>query len=164
VITIYRPTVRYDDTFKTYVDQLFQSTTLDRNQIMRLSLFLLGHTKEGEEVLKRFLKSDTSLPSPPWQLTTTAHGLWYGSTIEIQLEGATSPKKEGETSSKKSSPKGEPRGGTSHVQKDSMERFKRETSQQQRTICEATEGTIIEGTGIIARIGTGSTILLPRRG
>jgi len=36
---LYRPTVRYDDLFKTYVDQVFKSTTLDRNQIIRLALF-----------------------------------------------------------------------------------------------------------------------------
>ena len=35
---MYRPTMMYDDTFKKYVDGLFHSTTLDRNQIIRAAL------------------------------------------------------------------------------------------------------------------------------
>ena len=61
---VYRPTVRYDDVYKKYVDDLFQATELDRNQIMRLGLFLLGHTEEGTQILKDH--ATTSLPSPPW--------------------------------------------------------------------------------------------------
>ncbi len=38
---MYRPTVRYDDVFKEYIDSLFHATHLDRNQIIRAALFQL---------------------------------------------------------------------------------------------------------------------------
>ncbi|WP_085522862.1 hypothetical protein [Tuberibacillus sp. Marseille-P3662] len=36
---MYRPTVKYHDVYKRYVDQVSQVTSLDRNQIIRLALF-----------------------------------------------------------------------------------------------------------------------------
>jgi hypothetical protein len=87
---VYRPTVRYDDSFKEYVDGLFVATTLDRNQIMRLALFLLGHTREGKDVLTSFATSP--LPQPNWELNSTV--LWYGKPLNLTIlnkeEGVTS--------------------------------------------------------------------------
>ena len=90
---MYRPTVRYDDEFKSYVDELFHSTSLDRNQIMRLALFVLGHSKEGEKILNQYVT--TSLPSPVWKVSD--HGLWKAQTWVKQQEVGTSvePRREG---------------------------------------------------------------------
>lgn len=65
---MYRPTVRYDDVFKTYVDDLFRATHLDRNQLIRGALFAAAHSNEFRELLQPFLKKDVPLPSPQWQL------------------------------------------------------------------------------------------------
>jgi hypothetical protein len=167
---MYRPTVRYDDEFRTYVDSLFQSTSLDRNQIIRLALFLLGHTTEGKKVLE--LYSSSPLPSPSW--TETAHGLWYGSddfkTVDT-LEGGTSGETDGGTSI-------DAERGTSglaatqtdneeddvHVQENGLERFKRETPQRKGTVHkdsqDSQDSTIVTGTGITFKLG--GTLLLPR--
>lgn len=65
----YRPTVRYDMRFKDYVESLFQSTNLDRNQLMRLALYVLGHTSEGMRILEAYQKdSKTPPPLPSWEL------------------------------------------------------------------------------------------------
>ena len=69
---MYRPTVRYDDLFKTYVDQVFKSTTLDRNQIIRLALFSAPFNKLFQHQLKKHMTS--SLPPAAWEVTD--HGLW----------------------------------------------------------------------------------------
>ncbi|MBU8773168.1 hypothetical protein [Cytobacillus oceanisediminis] len=65
---MYRPTVRYDDIFRDYVDKLFHTCHLDRNQIIRGALFAAAHSKEFQELLKPFCKKDVSLPFPSWQL------------------------------------------------------------------------------------------------
>lgn len=75
---MYRPTVRYDDVYKEYVDKLFQATSLDRSQIIRMGLFLLGHTSEGKALLKAHLKKDVPLPSPAWG--PDDHGAWRTQT------------------------------------------------------------------------------------
>ena len=85
---MYRPTVRYDDEFKKYVDSLFHSTKLDRNQIMRLGLFLLGHTNEGKQILNEYKRGTSLLPSPTWQ--PHDYGLWMEQTWDkskIKKEG-----------------------------------------------------------------------------
>ncbi len=88
---MYRPTVRYDDAFKDYVDSLFHATYLDRNQIHRLGLFLLGQTEQGRRLLTSHLKKDVPLPSPTW--TINDHGLWMFQTWLDREEG-----EKGETS------------------------------------------------------------------
>ncbi|MEI5909440.1 hypothetical protein WAK64_20640 [Bacillus spongiae] len=65
---MYRPTVRYSDEFRDYVNQLFQSTTLDRNQIIRGALFAAAHSKEFHSLLKPYLKDDVLPPSPTWSI------------------------------------------------------------------------------------------------
>jgi len=74
----YRPTVRYDMRFKDYVEGLFHSTNLDRNQIMRLALYVLGHTSEGMRILEEFQKDAlTPPPLPSWELLDEWE-LWLG--------------------------------------------------------------------------------------
>jgi hypothetical protein len=66
---VYRPTVRYADVYKQFVDKLFHATTLDRNQIMRAALFTAAHSKEFLDVIQCNKKKDVPLPSPPWELS-----------------------------------------------------------------------------------------------
>ena len=71
---VYRPTVRYADVFKTYVDELFKATTLDRNQIIRAALFSSVFSREFQQIIKSYKKKDVPLPSPLWSLEH--HELW----------------------------------------------------------------------------------------
>ncbi|OLS34182.1 hypothetical protein BTR22_19020 [Alkalihalophilus pseudofirmus] len=71
---MYRPTVRYDDVYKQYVDQIFQATTLDRNQIIRAALFNAAHSNLFLELLKPYKRSDVPLPSPLWRASD--HRIW----------------------------------------------------------------------------------------
>lgn len=65
---MYRPTVRYADEYKTYVDELFKATSLDRNQILRAALFSAAYSKEFHDIILRFKKKDVPTPSPGWSL------------------------------------------------------------------------------------------------
>jgi hypothetical protein len=72
---VYRPTVRYDDVFREYVDDVFKSTTLDRNQIIRLALFAAPFNNLFVSQLEKHLKiNQSSLPSTPWEVWD--HGYW----------------------------------------------------------------------------------------
>lgn len=63
---VYRPTVRYPDIYKTYVDDLFKATNLDRNQIIRLALFIAAHSNEYKSILEKHKRADVTLPCPGW--------------------------------------------------------------------------------------------------
>ena len=82
---MYRPTVRYADEYKTYIDDLFHATSLDRNQILRCALFSAAYSKEFKEVISRFRKKDVPLPSPRWSLDDWRW--WKFQDIEKELEG-----------------------------------------------------------------------------
>lgn len=71
---VYRPTVRYSDVYKTYVDSVFKSTRLDRNQIIRLALFVAAHSEEYKSILEKYKHTDVSLPHPEW--TLAEHEYW----------------------------------------------------------------------------------------
>lgn len=71
---MYRPTVRYAEVFREYVDDLFHATHLDRNQILRASLFVAPYSKEFHSLLGTYQKQDVPLPSPSWQLHES--GFW----------------------------------------------------------------------------------------
>jgi hypothetical protein len=64
---MYRPTVRYDDSFKKFVDDMFHATTLDRNQILRAALFSAAYSKEFQQILKPYMKG-SDFPVVPWSL------------------------------------------------------------------------------------------------
>lgn len=85
MMTMYRPTVRYSDVYKDYVDSLFQSTTLDRSQIIRAALFVAGHSDEFLKLLADYRRSDVPPPSPTWSLSDRA--LWLESSPKIEREG-----------------------------------------------------------------------------
>lgn len=151
----YRPTVRYDDRYQEYVEQLFRATTLDRNQIMRLALFMLGHTKEGEQLLRAHLKNNTSLPSPPWAIT--AHGLWLEKTTKTPLEAGTSG---GEAEIQNDT---EGKDVYDKIQAEGMERQSREVTQSRGEVHQAATRRAgeIDTSGV--RINVGGALLLPRR-
>jgi hypothetical protein len=65
---VYRPTVRYANDFKDYVDQLFQATTLDRNQIIRAALFSAPFSPAFKSILSQSKKKDVPLPPAPWSM------------------------------------------------------------------------------------------------
>jgi len=71
---VYRPTVRYADIFKTYVEELFKATTLDRNQIIRAALFSSAFSRVFQHLITKHKKKDVPLPSPLWSLEH--HELW----------------------------------------------------------------------------------------
>ena len=76
---MYRPTVRYDELYREYVDSLFHATTLDRNQIIRLALFTAAHSKEFHDVLSGYKRPDVpALPSAKWRPNQS--GLWREQT------------------------------------------------------------------------------------
>ena len=65
---MYRPTVRYADCYQQYVDNLFQVTHLDRNQIIRAALFTAAHSPGFLKLMHQNRRGDVPLPSPLWQL------------------------------------------------------------------------------------------------
>ena len=84
-MSVYRPTVRYAPVFRDYVDDVFKATHLDRNQIIRLALFVATHTKEFRDVLTDYKKKDVLLPSPSWRLSD--HHYWLEQCPVIEKEG-----------------------------------------------------------------------------
>jgi hypothetical protein len=70
---MYRPTVRYHDIFKEYVNDLFHSSRLDRNQIIRLALFAAPYSSFFQQELKHTQKKGVSVVAG-WRLTDK--GLW----------------------------------------------------------------------------------------
>jgi hypothetical protein len=60
----YRPTVRYSDDMKAYVDDLFYATHLDRNQLFRAALFFFGSDSLSKNFLETHVKKQMQLPSP----------------------------------------------------------------------------------------------------
>lgn len=63
---VYRPSVRYGEVYEKYVKEVDKLTHLDRNQIIRLSLFLAAYSTEYQSILKKYLKPGASLPQPCW--------------------------------------------------------------------------------------------------
>ncbi|MGM7682673.1 hypothetical protein ACSVDA_11025 [Cytobacillus sp. Hm23] len=83
---MYRPTVRYDDTFRYYVDALFQATDLDRNQIIRLALFTSAYSHTFKNIIKDHLKPDVPPPSPIWE--QDFNQLWMVRDIKKEERGS----------------------------------------------------------------------------
>jgi hypothetical protein len=82
---VYRPTVRYADVFKVYVDDLFHVTTLDRNQIMRAALFAAAFSPNFQALMNQYKKGDVLLPSPLWE--ADHHGYWMDRNPQKQNGG-----------------------------------------------------------------------------
>jgi hypothetical protein len=84
-MSTYRPTVRYGNVFRDYIDHLFRATTLDRSQLLRAALFTAAHSKEFQELLKPYRRiRDVPLPSPTWKASD--HGLWLEAEHKTEKE------------------------------------------------------------------------------
>lgn len=81
---MYRPTVRYDDLYREYVTNIFHSTHLDRNQIIRAALFIAGHTEQFSKIMEPYVKRGVSLPTPLWN--EEDHELWLNTTTPCTAE------------------------------------------------------------------------------
>jgi hypothetical protein len=96
---MYRPTVRYSDIYKQYVDSLFHATSLDRNQIIRAALFTAAFSEEFLNIINKYKKKDVPLPSPSWQLDKTELWMEQNPTrreewdVNVDSRGATKTKK-----------------------------------------------------------------------
>jgi hypothetical protein len=82
---MYRPTVRYADCYQQYVDNMFQSTHLDRNQIIRAALFTAAYSEEFLKLMRHNQIADVPLPSPLWQMDHTE--LWREQSPKTTGEG-----------------------------------------------------------------------------
>lgn len=82
----YRPTVRYGDVFRNYINSLFHATTLDRSQILRAALFAAAHSEEFQALLLPYRrKQDVPIPCPEWSLSE--HGWWMETEYEREKGG-----------------------------------------------------------------------------
>lgn len=82
---MYRPTIRYSDIFREYVDLAFHATHLDRNQIIRGALFVAAQTSEFHELLAPYKKQDVSLPASLWE--RDQHDYWLEQCPRIKEGG-----------------------------------------------------------------------------
>lgn len=70
----YRPTVRYPDLYKDYIEGVYKVTSLDRNQIIRLALFTAAHSPEFNAILQKYKLENVPLPYPNWEMDE--EGAW----------------------------------------------------------------------------------------
>ncbi len=82
---MYRPTVRYHDVYREYINEVFRVTSLDRNQIIRLALFTAAECDEFQSVLKPYKTKDVPLPSPNWEVSDNR--MWLEQNPTIREEG-----------------------------------------------------------------------------
>lgn len=77
--TVWRPALRCDSSFKNYIDSLNQVTSLDKNQIMRLMIFIAAHSGEFKQIIAEYKKADvTKMPGPEWEIWED--GYWLKQT------------------------------------------------------------------------------------
>jgi hypothetical protein len=88
VFHMYRPTVRYSEIYRKYVDDVFHATNLDRNQIIRLALFVAANSPEYNAILSEYKKADVSLPHAGWEPHQSP--LWQSQEPSEIEEGGTS--------------------------------------------------------------------------
>lgn len=83
---MYRPTLRCSDLYKEFVNDLYQTTTLDKNQIMRLLMFTGAHSQEFKNIIKSYLKGDVTPSPPPWRLDQST--VWTDQTAKTKERGS----------------------------------------------------------------------------
>lgn len=77
---MWRPPLRCDDRYRTYVEELFQTTCLDRNQIMRAMMFTAPFDDQFRKLMERHQHDTSPLPHQDWAITEA--GLWMEQTYE----------------------------------------------------------------------------------
>lgn len=82
---MYRPTVRYSEVYRQFVDDVFHATSLDRNQVIRLALFIAASSPEYNAILSKYKKADVPLPRPKWRPNQSP--LWLEQDPQIKEEG-----------------------------------------------------------------------------
>ncbi len=88
--TVWRPALRCDSSFKDYIDSLYKVTSLDKNQIMRMMMFVSAHSEDFKFVISEYKKDGvTSLPSPKWETWEDAY--WLNQTYKSK-SGDVTPK------------------------------------------------------------------------
>lgn len=93
---MYRPTVRYPDIYKEFVDELFRLTGLDRNKIIRCCMFTSIYNPAFLKIMETYKHDDVPLPSPKWAIND--HNLWLEqSGIPTKEEGIEDANMHGET-------------------------------------------------------------------
>ena len=80
---MWRPTVRYDERYRDYIDTLFKTSRLDRNQIMRLALFSAPYSPLFQAQIKQFRASEDEA-SHEWEIWE--HELWKQQSVEKKKE------------------------------------------------------------------------------
>lgn len=84
----WRPAIRCDSTYRNYIDSLHASTILDKNQIMRLMMFVAAHSHEFIEILTEYKRDGvTTLPIAPWHGWEDAY--WLNQTYKSKSVGVT---------------------------------------------------------------------------
>jgi len=84
----YRPTVRYDDLYRDYIDQLYDVTTLSRAQIIRLALFSAPFSPLFNTQISKFSKCEVTTSSSPsllWDVIDA--GLWMDQSFIKEEKG-----------------------------------------------------------------------------
>jgi len=70
----YRPTIRMSTLYKDYVDYLFESTNLDKNQILKLGLFIGMMSKDFMNTVNEYKFQKLTLSTSPWE--SSEQRLW----------------------------------------------------------------------------------------
>lgn len=87
--TVWRPALRCDSVYRDYIDSIFESTSLDKNQIMRLMMFVAAHSSEFKGILMEYKKDGvTDIPVALWHCWEDA--FWLNQTYSPK-RGDTTP-------------------------------------------------------------------------
>lgn len=79
--TVWRPALRCDSAYRDYIDSLSDMTSLDKNQIMRLMLFVASTSEEFKDIISEYKKDDvTVLPEAIWE--KWEDGFWLNQTYQ----------------------------------------------------------------------------------
>jgi hypothetical protein len=151
---VYRPTVRYDDIFREYVNSLFRATTLDRNQIIRGALFAAAHSNEFQQLLEPYKKKDVPLPCSPWSFEQ--HEIWLEQCPETK-EGGKDVNANGKRTRESKADSGihqQQETGPKKIQsQESKHRHQQSSERREGQISSESRTTIINQGGISIKIG-----------
>jgi len=101
---LYRPTIRYNQTYRTFIDSIFYYSNLDRNQILRLALHIAAHSDAFQKVIESHRRTkDVPPPFPIWSVEN--HSIWLDNKgLEQEGEGEAHETISGKESGAKQQP------------------------------------------------------------